>query len=320
MRRGGSLALVAACASWTSGAAAQTVEGRCGATPREQAQHGWQVQAQGQWVEAERCLRQAVAAAGDRWSERHRRLIDSSLVEVGRHVGGLMVSGGVPGARVLVDGVEVATLPMSQPARVLAGNVLLRVEAPRHHWVERRVAITAGAPDEHPAANEVVVLAPETPTPEGSRAPPTPPVVPVVVVQPPPPPVTARVATRSRREAHGSRLRAIGWLGVAASGATLVTGAVLLGVRELQIVTATNAGCGEALPMYGPGDCTDLHASTSSLQTVGVTSLVAGGLLAAGGLVLVMLAPTGEREARSSARWACGTGPGTVGVACAGAF
>ncbi len=113
--------------------------------PRASAQLGLAYQAVGRWLDAERLLHVALAASDDAWVTRNRAALDRALAVVAGHVGRLHVSGDVIGAEVRVDGAVIATLPMSEPAPVLAGTINLEVTAPGREPVSRRFTVEPGA-------------------------------------------------------------------------------------------------------------------------------------------------------------------------------
>lgn len=59
--------------------------------------------------------------------------------------GRVIISGGVPGAEVLIDGVTVATLPLREPIRMPAGRVEIEVRAPGFSTERRTISVRAGA-------------------------------------------------------------------------------------------------------------------------------------------------------------------------------
>jgi hypothetical protein len=122
--------------------------------PRVIAQVAVAEQAVGHWVAASNHIGQALAASADPWIQRNRATLEQARQEIERHVGRLLVTGGVTGAEVFVDGERVAPLPM--PAvTVLAGSGVMEVRAQGFAPVSRTVRVAAGE-----TARERVVLAP----------------------------------------------------------------------------------------------------------------------------------------------------------------
>lgn len=112
---------------------------------RAAAQLGLAHQALGQWVEADRLLRVALAAAEHPWVGRNRAALEAALGVIDQRVGSLIVRGNVQGAEVRIDGNTVARLPMSEPVRVAAGEPSLEVSAPGYTTVVRRLRVEGGA-------------------------------------------------------------------------------------------------------------------------------------------------------------------------------
>lgn len=122
--------------------------------PRVIAQVAVAEQAVGHWVAASNHIGQALAASADPWIQRNRATLEQARQEIERHVGRLLVTGGVTGAEVFVDGERVATLPMTA-VTVLAGSGVMEVRAQGFAPVSRTVRVAAGE-----TARERVVLAP----------------------------------------------------------------------------------------------------------------------------------------------------------------
>lgn len=74
-------------------------------------------QALGHWVEADRLLGEALAAASDPWIVRGTRAaLAAAAAEIARHLGTLDVVGETVGAEALLDGRVVGRLPARGPA------------------------------------------------------------------------------------------------------------------------------------------------------------------------------------------------------------
>jgi hypothetical protein len=177
------------------------------------AQVGLAEQALGRWVEAERHLSDALA--GDHpWVRRHAATLRAALSLVRAQLGSLRLEGSPEGAAVRIDGDPAGALP-SPALRVRAGTVVVRVEAPGHHPIERRVSVEAGASVREEFRLVAVAPAPPPAPAPPVLAPPPPVLAPPPPVLAPPPPVLAR--TRP-------------WAGLAVLGvgvASLATGATL---------------------------------------------------------------------------------------------
>ena len=109
--------------------------------PRTAAQVGLAQQALGRWVEAERFLAEALKDRRDAWIRKHRRTLDTALDRIREQLGDLRVEGTPVGAQVRFGGRLVGTLPMTEPARVVAQRALLEVSAAGYADVAREVTV-----------------------------------------------------------------------------------------------------------------------------------------------------------------------------------
>jgi hypothetical protein len=113
-------------------------------TPRAAAQLGFAEQALGMWVDAEKHLSEARAAASDPWVKEHRNLIDESAGFVRAHLGQLEVESNVTAADVLVDGRPVGRTPLPAPLRVPIGQRQVELRAASYRPAGRAVEVTTG--------------------------------------------------------------------------------------------------------------------------------------------------------------------------------
>lgn len=237
-------------------------------SPRTRAQVALAEQALGMWVAAEADLSAALAATEDPWIAQHRAALEGALAVVRRHVGSLDVRG-ADGAEVAIDGVKLGNLPVKAPFRVEAGRRTLEVTQAGHYPTSRAVEIPAGG-----VARETVTLVrlpPQTATPRSGPAP----------------------EGAAPRDGRGQRM--LGWVFAGTGGALLATGGVSLLVRA-GIVDDYNTRC-PGLGAAQPADCDAKIDSARTWLTVSIVSFVAGGVLAAGGVALVVTAPRDERKA-----------------------
>ena len=102
-------------------------------------------QALGQWVEAERYLREAASNPDDAYIRRHRATIEKAYAFIEQRLGSLDVVGGPDGAELVLSGRPVGQLPLSQPVRVPVGSYLLEVRKPGYYTVSRPISIGSGA-------------------------------------------------------------------------------------------------------------------------------------------------------------------------------
>ena len=122
------------------------------------------------YVEAERYLEDALAAAGEPWVVQNRAALEQALEIVARQLASLTVRSNVGGAELVVNGAVVATLPLERPVRVLAGAAHVQVRAPGHAPSESDATLPAGSTTV--LSFELVPLAPApAPAPRSTAAP-----------------------------------------------------------------------------------------------------------------------------------------------------
>ncbi|HJL18473.1 MAG TPA: PEGA domain-containing protein, partial [Sandaracinaceae bacterium LLY-WYZ-13_1] len=100
----------------------------------------------GHAVQAAESYARYLEEAGDAIGARRRREVTEALAEQRSRIGRLTVRSDVRGATVAVDGVDVATTPLTEPIALSAGSHTVEVRAPGHETVRRAVAI-AGESD-----------------------------------------------------------------------------------------------------------------------------------------------------------------------------
>ncbi len=279
--------------------------------PRITAQIALAEQGLQRWPDADRHLREALSASQDDYIVRHRAVLEAALGEVGRHLGSVLVTGGVAGAEVRVNGESIGTLPMEEAVRVRPGEVRIEVRAAGFAMTTRNVTVAAGG-----TVREQIVLSSSRTTVRSTTD---------RNVSIEPSRGLVNIGTVAR-PSTGSTQRTWGWI-------TLVSGVVLIGggvtglVMHDGIVTDfNNRGCyvppGSTVVM-GPrgwlGSCVTYHDSITG--TLGIVGLAGGGVLAALSVVLLATAPSQTTEsARHATRFGCGQGPGQFGIACTGTF
>ncbi len=112
--------------------------------PRPVALSGLIEQALGRYGEAYTHITEALAVPDDLWVRRSRAALESAVTELRGHVGDLTVTGGSPGASVVVNDTVRGTLPLAHPITVTAGNVTLEVRQPGYLTVTRNILVVAG--------------------------------------------------------------------------------------------------------------------------------------------------------------------------------
>lgn len=97
-------------------------------------------QALGQWVEAERDLTEALAAADDPWISSRKELLQQSLEAIRDRLAFLVVESNVSPSTLFLNGVPVGELPLP-PLRVPAGTVQVEVRTAAHGAAKRALQV-----------------------------------------------------------------------------------------------------------------------------------------------------------------------------------
>lgn len=109
--------------------------------------------------------------------------------------------------------------------------------------------------------------------------------------QQPAAPTATTVATPEDRPASGSWQRTAGWIGIAVGAAGVVVGGVTAGIL------AGKQGDLDCPDNVCPASQEDAMASYNNLRPVSSAAFVAGGILAAAGVTLLLTAPSAEQSA-----------------------
>jgi hypothetical protein len=100
-----------------------------GQSPRTAAQLGLVEVQLGYRIEAEDHLAEALAARGDNWIEKYRKVLDEQLHQVKAGIGEVVIVGSPAGAEVSVNGKLRGQLPLVAPIRLVAGPALVEMSA-----------------------------------------------------------------------------------------------------------------------------------------------------------------------------------------------
>lgn len=271
--------------------------------PRITAQIGLAEQALQRWVDASRHLREALLSSQDAYIVRHRAELEPALAEVERHLGAVVVTGGVQGAEVWSDGTLLGVLPMNEPVRALQGLRSIEVRAPGYETAHESVRVDVAA-----VARLVVSLRPspvERPRVSDTMT---------------PPPLGAVRPSSARRTSGWITL--FGGLGVGA------VGGVGLWLWQSNVGSFNDAGCyvdetgaqvggGRNLP---PGQCRTYMSTASTWQTVAFAGLAAGAASMIVGTVLLATSPSRATSGGQVVLRGCSLGTAPLGVTCTGAF
>ena len=266
-------------------------------SPEARAQMALAEQALGLWIDAERDLLDALAAADHPWIARHRAPLDASLAEIRGHLGTLEVRSPAPGARVRVNAAEPVALPLAAPLRVVIGTARVEVSAEGYVTARRELNVRPG--------DDLLETFDLAPAPRAAPA-----ATPVVIVRTPPvleapPPHPARV--------WGARLLVGGAGLVAVGAASLVWREVAAGEFNERDRTP-QCDAAEAAARYGGPLCESLYRQTQTAEALAVAGFISGGIALASGLALLLSAP----RAPGGTAFACA--PGARSVTCAITF
>lgn len=287
----------------------------------------------GRWPAAHDHLTEVLASSGNPWVEKNRATLTDAVRVVGEHVGKLEVLGGFPGAEVRINGLSRGRLPLAGPLAIAAGSVSIEVCAPGYLSIQRTASIRAGQTTRESfdplarASSEQRSPNPALPPPPRSAAsgggPPQP--------APAPPQVMGADAAPDRlvvaipRQPSAGR-RSAKWISGGLALAAFAGGGAAYMLHR-QAASDFDRGCrldpmtGTPLALAGAtqtdAGCQDLRQQWSSDYRWAIIGVVAGGALAATGLVLWLTEPSVD-ETRIAAL-ACTpiiSGPADLAVGC----
>ena len=265
-------------------------------SPRTRAQIALAKQALGRWAAAETDLADALAAMADPWIAKHRAALEGALVTIRTHLGDLVVTGGVEGADVTVDGARVGALPLAGPVRLEVGTHTLEVTRRGFYSVSKPVAIQSDAPAR--VALDMRARAPDD-AGDGARPPP---------IATPPPATTSSSGLGFTVAGVAMGVAGLGLVGLGIGG-VVARGAQVSAYND-------DATCPPIDAPMKPAACQSRVDSARTWEAVGVVGFVAGAALVAGGAVVMILG--GAAGAKPAASISCA--PSFGGVACAGRF
>jgi hypothetical protein len=237
------------------------------------------------------------------------------------------------GAKVLIDGEAVGTLPLPRPKVVKPGPHEIYVTLRGLKPYAKTIFAGAGQKTRVPVKLEAILLPPVAiaPAPAGPPPPPriieTTPPEPAAGTQPPP-------RDRDLADARGGGRRR--WAKPAALvagglGVMLMGGGVAAQLESASKYRQFNAvpnaldpskgRCAQTAPDRGGGPCAGLYRDGQRFQTVAIVGFAAGGAALAGALVFTLIAPHSsdvrEREVAAACAPVGGAGGGAGGLSCA---
>lgn len=277
---------------------------------RAQAQMALAHQALGDWLAAQQNLSAALKTKHP-WIAKNRGPLEGALKTIEGRLGRVEVNATAEGAKVKVNGRDVGETPLPAPVFVVAGSVIVQVEKAGFFPVSRQIQVAAGS-----LARENVKLVQQT----QAAAPPPPKAAPPKAA----PPKTAPPTAQTDVGGGDDSLTYVGYglAGGAAVGIGLgVTGLI---IRNGKINEYNDDAC-----LVGgrtrDENCSDKLDSANSAETLMLVGFIAGGAMAAGSAVVLILAggsggDTAALDGGDAPTWACGPGPGEIGAGCAFRF
>ncbi len=271
------------------------------------------------WAQAADDLEASMEAKLSPLSKEDKKDVQEQLAKALAHLGLVNVKSRVPGAEVAIDDGDFKKLPLDKPIRLTEGKHKIVVKAPDRLDAKNDVLIEPGKTAE-------IALDPAEKPKEKVAEPP-----------PPPPPV------QDRKEWIPNQ-RMVGYGAIAGGGALFATGLImgLIGVHNYGLASDAAAAHTQSFGnKCAKGDlqlCTlDVELTNNeaqkatSLKSAGLGLGIAGGLVAAAGVVFVVMAPKSADKPKDEGapppaakgpglhRLACGP-MGGLGVSCSGAF
>ena len=270
-------------------------------------------QALGRWHDAERDLSEAMKSADDSWIAANHDALAQAMTTIGMHLGTLQVMTDEANAELFLDGKSLGRVESGSSYRVEIGTRNVELRATGKYSSARSVVIAPGE-----ISRETIELQP----------------LPLQATQTPAP---HRDDDRAHEDQHaktidnpGSTQRNIGWVFLGTAGALVVTGVAGIVARDVEISSYNDDGsCPGLHSLDQPPICQSKITTAQTWTTVSILGFVGSGVLAAGGVVLVLTAPkssvgssaTGPREQKK--RDPPGffmTCAGLLGISCFGRF
>lgn len=270
-----------------------------GRRPRALAELGLAEACLSRWIEAEVNLAQALATP-DEWVTRNRATLDESLEQVRAHLGTLVVDVVGPSAdetEVHIDGRLRGRA--GQDIRVVAGAVVVEVRAAGYEQGRRSLEVARSQRTRERFELVRVAEAGGTdPSPSG--------------------PSTPIHRSRPRTsEGGGSSLRlTLGWMGIGLAAAAVGVGFAGLAVRETNLETWNDDALCNSIPgLDRDQECASEGDGWRLGEALMWVGFVGGGLLATGGVLLLVTGSSSSRE-EPSPRVSLGCAPAPGGVTC----
>jgi hypothetical protein len=222
-------------------------------------------------------LRRFASEGGDRIPKEDRTTLDNELPDLANRVGRVVVQSNERGASVLVDDQPSGNLPLAEPLWVSAGLRKITVVAEGHAPLQRNIAVTGGD-----------TLTVQLDFSEGATA-----------------PIEAVTTPRELPEHRGALDHTAAYVTWAVAGAGLAAGGVF-GVLTMSDKSKLDQSCSasRACPPSSQGQIDALQRD----GLVSTVSFVAGGVLAAAGLGLYLVAKPAQVKREPGASLVFGPG------------
>jgi tetratricopeptide (TPR) repeat protein len=262
--------------------------------PRTLAQIALAEQALGQWVEAEKDLRKALAQPDDPWIATHQETLKTALLTVEKHLGTLEIQSNVDG-ELWLNGSLSGRLPLP-PMRVVAGTFEIELRHPDHAPVKRSVVVPEGR---SVTENIEFISTPPPPAPPPALEPPR---------RPAPVP--------NDRSQPLAFQRTLAWVALGSAG-TVLGGAVIAQLVAQNAATHYND---DSLCFYGTLSrdqrCGAYRGRAETAQTLATVGYVAAGTLGLASAILFLTLPD-DAPKKPVALW-IDAGPRAVGIGVQG--
>jgi tetratricopeptide (TPR) repeat protein len=281
---------------------------------------GYSLLALERWEAAAASMEAALESQVGPLSADDRKHVGEQLALATAHLATLNVASTVPGAKLSIDGREPVALPLNKPVRLVEGKHKIVVSAPEHEDLTEELTLEGGKAVER-------TLDP-TPVKKDEPPPPPPP-------KPEPPPKKSGWFPMQRPIGF-----AVAGVGLAAGGAALATGLAAAQIRgyvasDLEIHRSNyGANCDKGdyrLCVFDRAVINHAADRANTLRDATLGLAIGAGVLAAGGVVLIIFAGDDKADAApadktglarpkaAGGRVACGLFA-SPGLACSGTF
>jgi hypothetical protein len=276
-------------------------------SPRARAQVALAEQALGQWVAAERDLRDALGATKDPWIKSHKAALEGALEALGKHLGTLVVTTNVTPAEVFLNDTRMGELPMD-PLRVPAGPIRIELRSKGYEHSSRTVEVAA----QTTVTEEIPLVAESTAAPVASPLPPA--VIPAAEAAPVNTSAQKAAPDESMSPAAKTR-RVLAWSALGAAGAFLG------GAIAAQILSETKTADynDDSQCLYGDltrdQRCGVYRGGAESAQRLATFGYVASGVFGVASAVLFFAFPNKPKTSDVTLRFDFDRSRAAIGIA-----